>query len=302
MGLVGSILFAGCLAGFAWALLDILLSPRTVDSQLGRFEEERREVLRERSFAYRWFEPWIDESAPINARIQAKRLPHITDDLIGSGEPVFPAGWKAEEFLATKQVEALTPGFIGAFFGYVLGGLGAAFFLGAAFLGIYAYFTTWDLASRSKKRRQIIRRRMASSIELMSLMMEVGATFQDALTAVAEEAGDHPLGIEFRALLRDLSLGSSRPKTLTNFAERMGDEDSRDLMAAILQGEKLGTPIAETLKTQAVELRMKRSQWAEKAAEESKVALVFPAMLIMGACLAIVVTPFILSAVYAPPG
>jgi tight adherence protein C len=82
----------------------------------------------------------------------------------------------------------------------------------------------------------------------------------------------------------------------------MADEDSKDLIGAIIQGETLGTPLAKSLRVQAEQLRLKRSQWAEKAAEESKVALVFPAMLIMAACLAIVVAPFVLSALYAPAG
>jgi tight adherence protein C len=69
-------------------------------------------------------------------------------------------------------------------------------------------------------------------------------------------------------------------------------------MAAIIEGEALGTPLADTMRTQAEQIRLKRSQWAEKAAEESKVALVFPAMIIMVACLAIVVAPFILGALY----
>ena len=295
MALLACLTWGLAAGGLAWAVAQIVTAPRVVSAELGRFEEERRETLRADSDVFRWFEPWIDELAGFVRKTQSARLPQLRDDLIGAGADI---AWTPEEHLATKQVESIVAGLIGVFFGSVLGGYSLALFFGAFGLFAYQYYASWSLRSQSLKRRRTIRRRLAPAIELQALMMEVGSGFQESLQAVAEEAGSHPLGVELRRVLRDLSLGRPRVAALSDFSERLADDDTRDLMAAIIQGEELGTPLAETMRTQAEQLRQKRSQWAEKAAEESKVALVFPAMLIMAACLAIVVAPFVLSAFY----
>jgi pilus assembly protein TadC len=67
---------------------------------------------------------------------------------------------------------------------------------------------------------------------------------------------------------------------------------------ALIEGQQLGTPLADILQTQANQMRQKRTQWAEKASAESEVALVFPAMLIMLGCLILIAAPFVLSALF----
>ena len=69
------------------------------------------------------------------------------------------------------------------------------------------------------------------------------------------------------------------------------------LVFACNESEELGVPIAETLKSQADRMREKRMAWAEKAAHEAEVTMVFPSMLIMMACLITVGTPFILAGI-----
>jgi len=91
-----------------------------------------------------------------------------------------------------------------------------------------------------------------------------------------------------------------REDALRNFVTRTQDEDVAEVVLAIIEGEELGTPLAKILRIQAEQMRQKRSQWAEKASSEAEVTLVFPAMLIMIACLILVVAPFILTAIFDP--
>ena len=297
--LVASLLWALSLGGLAWMVLRIATVPRFIDPAFGRFELERREELRAANSVYRWFEPWIDELTPWIERSYGKLVDQVRTNLIGSSE-LLP--WKPSEFIAVKRIESILAGLGGVAFGAMMQSIGWA--IGLGLIGYFGYvgFALRQLRARAEKRRFAIRRRLASAIDLMSLMMEVGAGFQEALETVTREAGDHPLGEEFRRILRDLSLGRPRREALKSFADRLIDDDARELMSAIIEGETLGTPLAETMRTQAEQMRLKRSQWAEKAAEESKVQLVFPAMIIMAACLVIVVAPFILSALYTYPG
>lgn len=294
-----SALWSLALGGFAWAVVDVVTAPRVVPAGQGRFEEERRQELRSASPVYRLLEPWIVEVANYLERASTKRTDAIASHLVGSGER---APWRAGEYLVAVRVQALLAAVPGCAFGALFGGMTATIFFGVFTYYAYEVYRLRTLRQKSERRRTSIRRRMASGIELMSLMMEVGASFPESLKAVAAEAKGHPLGEELDRILRDLDMGLPRRDALKSFADRMVDDDTRELMAAIIEGETLGTPLADTMSTQAEQLRLKRSQWAEKAAEESKVTLVFPAMLIMAACLVVVVAPFILSAIYTVPG
>ena len=80
----------------------------------------------------------------------------------------------------------------------------------------------------------------------------------------------------------------------------MPDDDVAELVFSINKGEEFGTPLAQTFRIQADQMRLKRTQWAEKAAGAAQVAIVLPGMIIMIACLLIIGAPFVLSALYLP--
>lgn len=290
----------GLAAGWiAWTLIDIVTSPREVDAREGRFEETRRDQLRRASPTYRWFEPWIDE---LSAGIQAsgrQKLDDLKKHLVSAGTDL---PWRPAEFLAMRRVEALLAGLAGGCLGWLLGGWGPTLALGIAGFFGYQVVSRRLLRSQAIRRRIAIKRRFSSVIDLMALMMEVGGNFQESLEMAAREMHGHPLGDELEAVQRDIELGRPRVQALGSFAERIDEDDINEVISAIVEGEELGTPLSNTLRIQADQLREKRSQWAEKAAEESKVALVFPAMIVMVACLITVAAPFVLAVIYSSEG
>lgn len=284
-------------SGIAWVLMSIILKPRQIDARLGRFEVDRRSRVRESSVTYNLFEPWVDElSAPFEK--SGRGLVEVSQNLAASGISV---PWNPAEFLATKRVEAIAGGCIGFLFGWFWGGWSSAVIM--AVFGFFAYeFMAKRLLKSNAIRRQIkVKRRFAAAIDLMALMMEVGAGFQEALNVATEESKGNPLGEELAIVRRDLTMGK-REDALRNFAKRTQDDDISEVVLAILEGEQLGTPLAKILRVQAEQMRQKRSQWAEKATAESEVTLVFPAMLIMIACLILVAAPFVLTAIFDPGG
>src|SRR5262249_3522892 len=141
-------------------------------------------------------------------------------------------------------------------------------------------------------------KRLPFTVDLMALMMEAGASFQDALRSGGRELPGHPLGEELGQVLRDIDLGRPRAEALRALQLRLNDHDISAIVFAGTKGEELGMPLAEILRTQAEQMRLKRSQWAEKASGIAQVNIVFPGMVIMVACLIIVVAPFILLAVF----
>jgi tight adherence protein C len=148
--------------------------------------------------------------------------------------------------------------------------------------------------SKAQKRRKRIKRSFAAAIDLLALMMEVGGGFLDSLKIVAKENQGKALGDELAQIVNDVELGKPRRQALENFADRMNDEDISEVIFACNESEELGVPLSETLKVQADRIRQKRSSWAEAAAQQAEVSLVFPAMIIMLASLLTVAAPFVL--------
>ncbi len=295
LSMLSAIVWGAALAWLAWTVMDLLAAPRT--SPAGdRFERERRAELREVSSIYRNFEPWIDQLTPVIAQRRPRVVEQVGENLVTAAES---ASWQPAEYLATQRVAALLTAAAVAGVLFVLSGPMPALVIGGATFFLYEYSAVNNLAARASKRRMTVMRRIASAIDLMSVMMDVGASFQESMAVVTAEAGDHPLAEEFRRVLNEVQGGQSRRAALDAMALRLRDDDAAELISAITKGEELGTPLAAIMRNQSEQMQRKRSAWAEKASQEAQVTLVFPAMCIMVACLAIVTAPFILSALYS---
>jgi tight adherence protein C len=292
--LIASLLMGLALAILAYLFLDLTTKPRTTDPKLGRFEVDRRELIRAGSSTYRLFEPWVDELTTSMEKSKRTVLEPIQKAIASSGMDI---PWTAAEFLAVRRIEAGFASVIFFFLCWPVFGLSfAALMLPVVFVAFEA-LSRRSLRSTSLRRQLKIKRRFASVIDLMALMMEVGAGFQEALNVATEESKGTPLGTELAIVRRDMTMGK-REDALRNFVSRTQDEEIAEVVLAIVEGEQLGTPLAKIFRVQADQMRQKRSQWAEKASSEAEVSLVFPAMLIMIACLILVAAPFVLTALF----
>lgn len=292
------------LAVLAWS------APR---AESAGFEQARRERLRRGDVVFRWFEGAIDRLAAHHSANSPDRLEAIRAGLVAGAVPL---PWLPGEYLATVQLTGALIGVgalgLGAVFALALAldggdpiqaaatGLGAGGVFGG-FLGvIYPTLALGQVASLAKKRVSRLVLRLPYAIDLMALMMEAGASFQESLVVVVRESRGTPLGEELGEVLRQVDLGKPRRAALEGFQNRVKVDDVSEIVFAINKGEELGTPLGQILKNQAVQLRLKRSQWLEKAAGEAQVKIVFPGMLVMVASLLVIVTPFILNVLNAP--
>jgi tight adherence protein C len=153
-----------------------------------------------------------------------------------------------------------------------------------------------QITALSRERALQCRRRLPFMVDLLALMMEAGATFLEALDTVVSENEGHPLAEEFRTALNAIQQGVSRHQAMRDLDERLNDETAHELITAIVHGEELGTPLSQILRSQSDLMRLKRSQWAEKAIAEAQVQMSFPGLLIMVACMIIIIMPFLLRA------
>jgi tight adherence protein C len=202
--------------------------------------------------------------------------------------------------MAVAQVEGGLAGLAAGLLVMVTSGsLVAGVALGTGLGLLTSFLKRSEVATRRRERLRTIRRRLPFAVDLLALLMEAGTSFQEALTAVVSEMEGTALGEELATVLRDIGLGRTRKDALDAFQDRLRDGEISEIVFAVNKAEELGTPLSQILKTQAQQLRLKRSQWVEKAAAEAQVKIVFPGMVTMVACLLIVLAPFVLQAYYS---
>jgi tight adherence protein C len=290
----GAILTASTLVGlvvfwfFLW-LTTLATQPRN-DELLTPGERSHRQALRARSSAYRWFEPLVDRLAKWQRSFLSERWLKTLQHNLDFVEP--ESNWRAGEYLAVREVEGimLIPAvWIGT---YAVAGIELAWplaIVGYFLLGpVLAYYS---LASQAKYRLDRIRARLPFAIDLIALMLESGSILRECLERAAEENRGHPLGEELDRVCASIRRGSTQADALREMGRRLDDGIIHEVVFAINSAEDSSGEVKEALRNLAEQVRTRRIQWLERAAEEAKVQITWPGLLIMIACLLIVVAP-----------
>jgi tight adherence protein C len=134
------------------------------------------------------------------------------------------------------------------------------------------------LAKMAKKRQKKIQLGLADALDLMVVSVEAGLGLDQAILRVGDELSfAHPdLSDELRLVNIELRAGKGRTESLRNLADRTGLEDIASLTAMLIQTDKFGTSVAQSLRVHCETLRTKRRQRAEEAAAKTGVKMVFP--------------------------
>ena len=155
--------------------------------------------------------------------------------------------------------------------------------LGLAFggLGIGYILPGMVLARMAKRRAHRIRLSLADMLDLLVVSVEAGLGLDQALTRVGQElAFAYPeLADELRLINLELRAGKPRSEALRNLADRTGVDDLSSLVTMLIQTDKFGTSVAQSLRVYSETLRTKRRQRAEEAAAKTGVKMVFPLVL-----------------------
>jgi tight adherence protein C len=148
-----------------------------------------------------------------------------------------------------------------------LGGAMAGFFLPSEFLRLM-----------TRRRKKTIQHALPNVLDLLTVCVESGLGLDQAIVHVSRE-----LGRAHREMSEELSMinfetraGKSRPEALRNLATRTGVPDVKELTAVLIQADRFGTSVAQTLRTYSNHLRVQARQRAEEKAAQLSVKLVFP--------------------------
>jgi tight adherence protein C len=134
------------------------------------------------------------------------------------------------------------------------------------------------LARLAKRRQHRIRLSLADALDLLVVSVEAGLGLDQALMRVATElsAAYPDLADELKLVNLELRAGKARSEALRNLADRTGVDDLSSLVTMLIQTDKFGTSIAQSLRVYSDTLRTKRRQRAEEAAAKTGVKMVFP--------------------------
>ena len=131
---------------------------------------------------------------------------------------------------------------------------------------------------RAKRRQKNIRKGLPNALDLMVVCVESGLGLDQAIVQVAKELlFAHPeISQEFGLMNLEMKAGSRRADALRNLADRTGVEEVKKLVAVLIQADRFGTSIAQSLRGHSEFMRVQTRQMAEEKAAKLGVKLVFP--------------------------
>ena len=187
-----------------------------------------------------------------------------------------PGDLRTVDFLGLKLVIA---GLVGVgvfvFFGVLMGNPAFGFMGGLALGGLGFMFPEIWLSRRIKKRQKSILMAVPDTLDLLTISVKAGLSFDGGLAKVVEKTTG-PLADEFRRSLAEIRVGKVRRDALRDIVGRTEVPALSNFIAAIVQAEQLGVPIAKVLQVQSEQLRIERRQRAEELAAKAPIKMLFP--------------------------
>jgi tight adherence protein C len=224
----------------------------------------------------------------------ARRFPFLRQsirrDLEASGNP---SAYSVEEYLAICLGCALLLTMVCAAFVGPMGAFGVTLTVIAPFVGFAA--PLWALRNTARRRCAMIGKQLPYTLDLVAILIEAGATFDQAIGTLIRDQPDDQLNQELALVQAEMIFGTPRNRALRNLADRIPVGSLRSVVGAVNQAEALGTPLSAILKTQSTMLRNQRSVRAEEASAKASMRILLPSMLILFAVVLVVFAPLVLS-------
>ena len=150
------------------------------------------------------------------------------------------------------------------------------------------------LNSKIKSLQQAIRAQRADTLDLLSVCMEAGLSFDASLLKVSERM-EGPLIDELVTVFRQIQLGKSRNEALKTLSDSTDVDELKTFVSAVVQANTLGIPITNVLSAQSEQLRVaKREEIRERAAKVPSKMTIPTVLLILPAIICIIMGPVII--------
>jgi tight adherence protein C len=227
----------------------------------------------------------------IDSLLPDRQVERIRGNLAAAG---LLSGRDLTNFLAAKALLAAGMAILGPLLFVRSGTPGSLDLLLALIGGALGFYAPgiW-LGRRIARRRLELGRALPDALDLLSISVSAGLGFDSALIEVVQR-WQNPLTEELGGVLRDMRLGKGRREALRALATRTQLPDVAGFVAAIVQADELGTPIRDTLRTQADQVRQRRRQRAEERARQATIKMLIPmALFIFPAIFVVLLGPIV---------
>ena len=228
----------------------------------------------DKPFGERVMEPTRAAALSIGRRFtgadSAERIRHKLD-LAGN-----PPGWTVDRVVAGKVIGLVVGVVLGFLLAMVTGQAATIRILLVAGAALVGYFTpSMYLYQKAHDRSHQMGRDLPDAIDLLTISVESGLGFDAAMQQVAKNT-EGPLSDEFSRMLREMQIGQGRSAALRAMSERTNVPEIRSFVSAMVQADAFGIPIAQVLRVQSSEIRVKRRQHAEEKAQQVPVKITIP--------------------------
>jgi tight adherence protein C len=136
-------------------------------------------------------------------------------------------------------------------------------------------FPNMMLNSKIRKRQSEITKSLPDIMDLLTVSVEAGLTFDSALSKVVEKMPG-PLAREFETVLQEIKVGKSKKEALYQMSDRIGVQDLRSFVSAVVQADQLGVSLGRVLRLQAEQIRRNRKQRISEKAMKAPVKMLIP--------------------------
>jgi tight adherence protein C len=197
-----------------------------------------------------------------------------------------PPSWTPDRMLAVKGT-----GLVGGVVLAVICGMESpALLLLATAIGAGLGFFAPDLLllNAGQKRQAKLQQGLPDALDMLTVCVEAGLGFDGALAQVARNS-DGPVAAEFARALQEMQIGKTRAQALRAVVDRTTVPELRAFVSALVQASDLGIPVAQVLREQSREMRLRRRQRAEYRAQQIGVKITFPLILCLFPALIVIV-------------
>jgi tight adherence protein C len=251
---------------------EVRLALRSLDEYDLPVDARQREMLK--PLRERLLVPAVGRLARLSGRFTpAGYTAQIRDKLVQAGSP---PGLDADRFMALKVLGTVS-GPLWAWFAFTYLALGG--FYGIVVTGLmwaisFAGPDVWVQRHTDARRREIAAR-LPDILDLLVISVEAGLGFEQAVSrTVAAVPG--ALADELGRMLQETRVGSTRAEALRALDARTNVPELRSFILAMLQADTFGVSIGRMLRSQADEMRVRRRQRAQEAAQKAPVKMLFP--------------------------
>lgn len=186
-----------------------------------------------------------------------------------------PPGWDVDRILAFKILGLFAGLLLGIAAGTLFGGFLPTVAIAIATTLFGFYLPNIVLYQAAYNRSDQVRKDLPDALDLLTISVEAGLAFDAAVSQVARNTNG-PLADEFFRVLQEMQIGMGRTDAMRALGERTDVEELQGFVTSMVQADAFGIPIANVLRVQAKEMRVKRSQRAEEQAQKVPVKILFP--------------------------